>query len=82
MAEHSSTNNRDHLYSTNTYDTFWQALVEPRITREEWSEAAQKAIALLNMEQDVHAEDILPRVLGEAAYGPKQWQLSAAKRFY
>ncbi len=82
MTAHSSTNNRNHLYSTNTYDAFWQTLIEPRITHEEWSEAAQKAMALLNMEQDVRTEDILPRVLGEAAYGPKQWQLSTTKRFY
>ncbi len=68
--------------STNTFDTFWQVLVEPPITQEEWDEAAQKALAVLSMEQDVAVEDILPRVLGEATYGPKRWQLSAAKRLY
>jgi hypothetical protein len=82
MTNYSSIKNDAQLYSTNTYDTFWQTLVEPRITQEEWNEAAQKALSLLEMDADTNVEDILPRVLGEAAYGPKQWQLSFAKRLY
>jgi hypothetical protein len=82
MTNYSSIKSREQLYSANTYDTFWQTLVEPRISQEEWNEAAQKALALLTIEQGVNSEDVLPRVLGEAIYGPKQWQLSAAKRFY
>ncbi len=82
MTEYSSTKNGAQLYSANTYDAFWQPLLEPRITQEEWSEAAQKALPLLDIQQPINSADILPRVLGEATHAPKQWQLSAAKRIY
>ena len=82
MPQATSIKNGNHLYSANTSGTFWQVLVEQPITQEEWDGAAQKALAVLAMEQGVQVEDILPRVLGEAAYGPKSWQLSTAKRLY
>jgi peptidoglycan/xylan/chitin deacetylase (PgdA/CDA1 family) len=82
MTHPSSIKNGNHLYTANTFGTFWQVLVEQPITQEEWDGAAQKALSVLSMEQDIRAEDILPRVLGEAAYGPKRWQLSKAKRLY
>ena len=82
MHDFSSTKNGWELYSTNTYKTFWQTLVEPSISQEEWNEAAQKALPLLATEQTIHAEDALPRVLGETTYGAKSWRLSAPRRFY
>ena len=82
MMHYSSTKDTHQLYSINTFETFWQTLVTPRITQEEWNEAAQKALALLSLEDDVASEDVLPRILGEELYGPKQWQLSTAKRLY
>ena len=82
MTDYSSTKDIDQLYSANTYGTFWQALVEPSITAEEWNEAAQKALELLATQEEIDAGEVLPRVLGEATYGPKQWQLSTAKRVY
>ena len=82
MPQSSSIKNGNHLYNANTFGAFWQVLVEQPIMQEEWDGAAQKALAVLSMEQGVQSEDILPRVLGEAAYGPKRWQLSTAKRLY
>jgi hypothetical protein len=82
MPQPSSIKNGNSLYSTNTFDTFWQVLVEQPVTQKEWDEAAQKALAVLAMEQGIQIKDILPRVLGEIAYGPKRWQLSTIKRLY
>lgn len=75
----------EQLYAANTFDAFWQVLIEPRITREEWRDAAQKASTLLplaNTSDPIDAGSIIARVLGEATDGPKQWQLSKAKRLY
>src|SRR6266480_2281889 len=78
-----STKDEEQLYAANTFDAFWQLLIEPRITQEEWRDAIQKASTLLPMASDsIEAETVIARVLGEATDGPKQWQLSKAKRLY
>jgi nitroreductase len=82
MSQLSSIKSVNHLYSANTFNTFWQVLVEHPITQEEWNEAARKALTVLSIQQSLPIDDILPRILGETAYSPKRWRLSATKRLY
>src|SRR5712691_10717951 len=74
-----------HLYAANTPAAFWQLLVEPRISQEEWASAVQAAASVLPLKSALSNEDpddILSSVLGEEVFGPTHWQLSRAKRFY
>ena len=73
------------LYAANTPGTFWQLLVEPRVSQAEWTDAVQTAASILPRgERCVHMDIdyIIAAVLGEALFSPKRWQLSWSKRLY
>ena len=73
------------LYSANTPATFWQLLIEPRLSSAEWADAVQTAASILprgNRSIYVDIDHIIASVLGEALFSPKCWQLSLSKRLY
>ena len=74
-----------HLYSGNTPASFWQLLVEPRISEAEWMSAVQAASSILPRAANAYGkspDQILSAVLGEEVFGPQRWRLARAKRFY
>jgi hypothetical protein len=79
-----SRDNDVNLYAANTPETFWQLLIEPRVTQAEWAGAVRVAASILPGEEGVGADidRTIAAVLGEAIFGPKRWRLSLAKRLY
>jgi len=73
------------LYAANTPNTFWQLLVEPRVSQAEWADAIQVAASILPRNDRcnyVDADHTISMVLGEELFGPKRWQLSWSSRLY
>jgi hypothetical protein len=73
------------LYAANTTDTFWQILVEPRISKAEWAAAVQAASSILPRDDLLisgNSDYIIPAILSEELFGPNHWQLSWSNRIY
>jgi hypothetical protein len=73
------------LYAENTPVAFWQPLIEPCISRAEWTRAVRAAASILPLESALDGGDperILSWVLGEEVFGSHRWQLGQTKRLY
>ncbi|HEY7355999.1 MAG TPA: hypothetical protein VH590_06015 [Ktedonobacterales bacterium] len=73
------------LYAANTLESFWQPLLQPRISSEEWAAAMRATISGLPQYQGVAglaAESVIAAILGETLSGDDPWRLSASKQLY
>jgi hypothetical protein len=73
------------LYAANTLERFWQPLIQPRITAEEWAAALHATISGLPQYSELaglSSDSIVAAILGEALGGARHWRLSASKQIY
>jgi hypothetical protein len=73
------------FYAQNTLKSFWQPLIEPHISAEEWAEAMQSEALILPQYDSLTASNpdtIIAAILGETLFGHRRWQLSKSKQWY
>src|SRR5215471_6913942 len=73
------------LFGANRPSSFWKLQIEPQPTDEEWNQAAISASgalprAVLAGHWDL--DEVLRRILGEAQFGARHFQLGPARRLY
>ena len=73
------------LFGANTPGRFWKLQVDSQPTDEEWNRAAISASGVLPeaaLGGPWDLDQVLGRILGEAQFGPRHFQLRLAKRAY
>ncbi|HLZ63929.1 MAG TPA: hypothetical protein VKR06_43930, partial [Ktedonosporobacter sp.] len=73
------------LYAANTLESFWQPLIHPRISAEEWAAALQAAVSNLPKHARLAGlapDGVIAAILGESLVGDHHWHLSRSKQLY
>ncbi len=73
------------LFGANTPSKFWKLQIDPQPADEEWNQAAISASGVLPeavLAGPWDLDQVLRRILSEAQFGPRHFQLSLARRAY